>query len=164
MRDVRDRIAREFGGSLASATASTTNGQYGGNGKGASGQTKYELQARQDLRAKEANKKRRNGRAQHQMTFDGWDKLPKTVRDRVLEDSTITLAQLPFDKHGATIKRKTCPSSCIGCSVSGKAKATSRCSVSGKAGAANGCSVSGATTVQMCIQYVSVYSVRSGII
>ena len=85
MRDVRERIARDFGGSVAKATASTTIGQYGGS-KGSSGLTSEQLVASQKLRSKEQSINDKRGR--EKMTQLGWAKLPKDVRDRVLADGS----------------------------------------------------------------------------
>jgi hypothetical protein len=39
-------------------------------------------------------------------TARAWKKLPKDVRDRVRAHSTITLAQLPYDKFGCYVEKE----------------------------------------------------------
>jgi hypothetical protein len=104
MRDVKEQILREFGGSVANATASSTNGQYG-CGKGVSGQTEEQLAANHKLRNKENSAMVKRVKEQLGMTQAAFKKLPKDVKHRVQVDTTLTLADIGFDRHGAVVKQ-----------------------------------------------------------
>jgi hypothetical protein len=104
MRDVKEQILREFGGSVANATASSTNGQYG-CGKGVSGQTEEQLAANQAGVQKIKNLNLKRATEQLGMTQAAFKKLPKDVKHRVQVDTTLTLADIGFDRHGAVVKQ-----------------------------------------------------------
>jgi hypothetical protein len=56
---------------------------------------------------------RLRGMQQLKMSQRGWSKLPKAVRDQVLADPNITLAQLPFDKDDKLLCREQAPSAAV---------------------------------------------------